>query len=158
MPSNTTCLSECLLHIAQREARRVCRIARLPAHAADDIRQDMLLDLLGRIGAFDPQRGSLEAFATVCFRHRGSRVPRRQVFGGIGEQTVSPDLIAQLERRLDLMRACANLDRADAALCAALSNATAHALARRTGASRAGLYRRRHEIQMRLRAAGIAPA
>ena len=156
--------------LAQREARRVCRIARLPSHEADDIRQEMLLDLLGRLAAFDPARGSLGAFAFVCFRHCGSRIMQRRNTGrrigldGLDGQDAGSDLadtndvIGALERRLDLSRAWGALDVTDAALCAALSNGTAHALARRTGTSRAGLYRRRHEIQMRLLAAGIAPA
>jgi DNA-directed RNA polymerase specialized sigma24 family protein len=63
--------------IAAREARRVCRIARMPAHEREDVQQEMLLDLLGRLDAFDPSRGSLEAFATVCFRHRGIRLAER---------------------------------------------------------------------------------
>lgn len=63
--------------IAAQEARRVCRIARMPAHEQEDVQQEMLLDLLGRLGAFDPSRGSLEAFATVCFRHRGIRLAER---------------------------------------------------------------------------------
>jgi RNA polymerase sigma-70 factor (ECF subfamily) len=63
--------------IAEREASRVCRIARLPAHEREDIRQDMLLDLLVRLPAFDPTRGTLAGFATVCFRHRGIRLAER---------------------------------------------------------------------------------
>jgi len=163
-----------LQHLAQREAKRICRIARLPGHEADDIRQDMLLDLLPRLSAFDPARGSVAAFAVTCFRHRGSRIMRRRGVSrriGLGgqdtgsrrddqddacDQADTNDAIGALELRLDLARACAVLDEADAALCVALSNCTAHALARRTGASRAGLYRRMHEIRMRMLAAGIA--
>lgn len=63
--------------IAAREARRVCRIAQMPAHEREDVQQEMLLDLLGRLAGFDPSRGSLEAFATVCFRHRGIRLAER---------------------------------------------------------------------------------
>ncbi|MGG5823049.1 sigma factor [Falsiroseomonas sp. HW251] len=64
--------------VAQREARRVRRIARLPSHQVEDIRQEMLLDFLARLPAFDAERGSLEAFATVCFRHRGIRIAERE--------------------------------------------------------------------------------
>lgn len=175
MPSPTPIQSKFprLQILAQREARRVCRIARLPNHEADDIRQDMLLDLLPRLSAFDPARGSIDAFAVTCFRHRGSRImqrrgaghrmgldgqdalPRRADQDGACDQADTHDAIGALERRLDLVRACAVLDGADTALCVALSNCTAHALARRTGASRAGLYRRVHEIRMRMLAAGI---
>mgnify|MGYP001451786420 FL=1 len=78
MPHQLSLADLALLHpIAEREARRVCRIARLPAQEREDIRQDLLLDLLTRLPAFDPARGSLEAFATVCFRHRGIRLAAR---------------------------------------------------------------------------------
>lgn len=63
--------------ILRREARRMMRIARLPAQEREDVEQDMLLDLLARLPGFDPARGTLEAFATVCFRHRGIRLAER---------------------------------------------------------------------------------
>lgn len=63
--------------ILRRESRRTLRLARLPGHDREDVEQDMVLDLLGRLGAFDPERGSLEAFATVCFRHRGYRLAQQ---------------------------------------------------------------------------------
>ncbi|WP_135468539.1 sigma factor [Crenalkalicoccus roseus] len=62
--------------ILRREARRTLRLARLAGHDREDVEQEMMLDLLGRLGAFDPARGSLEAFATLCFRHRGQRLAR----------------------------------------------------------------------------------
>ena len=78
MPQTLSLADLSRLHpIAAREARRVCRIARMPAHEIEDVQQEMLLDLLGRLAAFDPSRGSLEAFATVCFRHRGIRLAER---------------------------------------------------------------------------------
>ncbi|MBW8269992.1 sigma factor [Caldovatus aquaticus] len=78
MPHQLSLADLALLHpIAERAARRVCRIARLPAQEREDIRQDLLLDLLTRLPAFDPARGSLAAFATVCFRHRGIRLAAR---------------------------------------------------------------------------------
>jgi hypothetical protein len=63
--------------ILRREARRTLRLARLPGHDREDVEQEMVLDLLARLGAFDPARGSLEAFATVCFRHHGYRLVQR---------------------------------------------------------------------------------
>ena len=63
--------------ILRRESRRTLRLARLPGHDREDVEQDMVLDLLARLGTFDPERGSLEAFATVCFRHRGYRLAQQ---------------------------------------------------------------------------------
>ncbi|MCC7495868.1 MAG: hypothetical protein IT204_26180 [Fimbriimonadaceae bacterium] len=63
--------------ILHREARRMMRIARLPAQEREDVEQDMLLDLITRLARFDPSRGTLEAFATLCFRHCGIRLAER---------------------------------------------------------------------------------
>lgn len=63
--------------IAQRQARRLCRALGRPSHEREDMEQDMLLDLLGRLPSFDPARGTLAAFATVCFQHRASRLATR---------------------------------------------------------------------------------
>lgn len=79
MPQRLSLADLSRLHpIAAREARRVCRIARMPAHQREDVQQEMLLDLLVRLPSFDASRGSLEAFATVCFRHRGIRIAERE--------------------------------------------------------------------------------
>jgi len=193
MPSITLSQTEFprLQFLAQREARRVCRIARLPNHEADDIRQDMLLDLLPRLSAFDPARGSLGAFASVCFRHRGSRLAEQRTrerrarheadldqpacvpncdaadeplrlgetipeaegyLAWCGHDT---DAIGAVDRRLDLARACSVIDPRDYALCAALAAGSAHEVARRSAMSRSTVYRRVHEIRMRLLAAGV---
>ncbi len=63
--------------IAQRQARRLCRALGRPSHEREDMEQDMLLDLLTRLPSFDPTRGTLAAFATVCFQHRASRLATR---------------------------------------------------------------------------------
>lgn len=63
--------------IAQRQARRLCRALGRPSHEREDMEQDMLLDLLSRLPSFDPARGTLAAFATVCFQHRASRLATR---------------------------------------------------------------------------------
>lgn len=180
-----------LHHLARRQARRVCRNARLPAHQAEDIRQEMLLDLLTRLSAFDPDRGSLEAFATVCFRHRGSRIAARERreeaarhparldqpvcdLGSAGAEehltlaeTIPEaesyaawcgqptDAIAATERRLDLEAASAALDERDHVLCAALATSTPHEVAARALFGRSTLYRRLHEMRLRLLAAGL---
>ncbi len=75
MPASLTLTDlDRLRPILRRETRRTLRLGRLPWHDRADVEQEMLLDLLARLGAFDPERGNLEAFATVCFRHRGYRL------------------------------------------------------------------------------------
>lgn len=63
-----------VVDMADRAAARLCRQDRGSRLEQEDVRQDLLLDLLSRLGAYDPTRGSLETFASVCFRHRSARV------------------------------------------------------------------------------------
>ena len=63
--------------IAKTQARRLRRALGRPGHEQEDIEQDLLLDLITRLPSFDPARGSLAAFATVCFQHRAARLATR---------------------------------------------------------------------------------
>lgn len=66
-----------LLHEADIAARRLVRQLRLPRADLDDVRQDMLLDLLARLPAFDSERGSIGAFAGMVMTHRATRIAHR---------------------------------------------------------------------------------
>ncbi|MBX6745374.1 MAG: sigma-70 family RNA polymerase sigma factor [Acetobacteraceae bacterium] len=126
-----------LCRLADAAARRLCRALRLPAQEREDIRQDLICDLLHRLRRFDPARGDLRAFAAVVFRHRAARLAeqiRRERAGRAGVSLDDPlpggdgltvgdalleeegygawcgqgvDRIGALERRLDLERAAA---------------------------------------------------
>ncbi len=63
--------------IAKTQARRLRRALGRPGHEQEDIEQDLLIDLITRLPSFDPARGSLAAFATVCFQHRAARLATR---------------------------------------------------------------------------------
>lgn len=63
-----------LLLEADGAARRLARRMRLPRVELDDVRQDLLVDLIARLPAFDPQRGSLGAFAGVVLRNHATRI------------------------------------------------------------------------------------
>lgn len=72
---------------AAQTARRLHRTLRLPAADLDDLRQDLLVDLIRRLPAFDATRGTLGAFANVVLRHQASRIAiqyhrRQQAQGG----------------------------------------------------------------------------
>lgn len=174
--------------LAAREARRLCRELGLPQHEWEDIRQDLLTDLLPRLPDFDPARADLAAFAMLCFRHAGSRMARRVRRERAGRHPASlqdalpgsealtladtisegegyaawcgqpTDAIAQLERRLDLERAAAAIDPEDHPLCAALSRHTPHEFAEQRTMPRVRIYRRIREVRLRLLAAGIPSA
>ncbi|MFZ6762221.1 sigma factor [Pseudoroseomonas sp. WGS1072] len=103
---------EMLYRDADRIARRALRRGHLPAMEREDLRQELMLDLLSRLRHFDPARGSIGAFAQVCFRHRVQRavwVQRREardrhLFSCMGEHVATGfhDPAGSLMLRLDL--------------------------------------------------------
>src|SRR5262245_60005768 len=66
-----------LLHEADAGARRLVRRLDLAAHDRDDVRQELIVDLLIRTKAFNPSRGSLGAFSGVIARHRAAHISNR---------------------------------------------------------------------------------
>lgn len=63
-----------LLSEAHRAARRLVNRIRLPWYQLEDIRQDLLVDLLERLPAFDARRGTLGAFAGKILTHKVARL------------------------------------------------------------------------------------
>lgn len=174
--------------IAAEEARRLARSLGLPAEDHDDFRHDLLVDLLPRLPAYDPARGTLGGFARVCMRHAALRIAQQHLHRRRVARTISlndplpggdgltladilseadgygswcgqpTDRIAALERRLDLERAAGAIDPEDRPLCAALSAKTPHQLAAQGVLPRARIYRRIREMRLRLLASGIPSA
>ena len=65
--------------IAEADAA-ACRLRRklvLPAADHDDLRQDLLVDLICRLPGFDARRGSIGAFANIVLRNQSSRIAMR---------------------------------------------------------------------------------
>ncbi|RME15545.1 MAG: hypothetical protein D6801_07215 [Alphaproteobacteria bacterium] len=62
---------------ADRAARRLHRKLALPAADLDDLRQDLLVDLICRLPGFDASRGSIGAFANIVLRNQCSRIAIR---------------------------------------------------------------------------------
>ena len=58
---------------AQQLRRKLC----LPVCEREDLGQDLLIDLLRRLPAYDPSRGSIGAFATIVLRNQSSRIAMR---------------------------------------------------------------------------------
>ena len=63
-----------LLHEADTFSRRLVRQLRRPRVDLDDVRQDLLVDLIARLPAYDPDRGSIGAFAGVVLRNQTTRI------------------------------------------------------------------------------------
>jgi DNA-directed RNA polymerase specialized sigma24 family protein len=174
-----------LMNEAEAVAARMVRTFRLPACDRDDLRQDILVDLLGRIRAFDPKRGTFGAFVGTIAGHRAARLTknmRRQratlpvisldeYVAGVGitltdmirkADGVSASLsqpfhaFAEIEQRLDLTRALRGLGLRELSLCAKLTEYTPTEISRSGEYSRAGLYRRLKKIRQRLVAEGFS--
>jgi len=58
---------------AQRLRRKLC----LPVYEREDLGQDLLVNLLRRLPAYDPSRGSIGAFAGIVLRNQSSRIAMR---------------------------------------------------------------------------------
>jgi RNA polymerase sigma-70 factor (ECF subfamily) len=58
-------------------ARRLHRKLALPAADLDDLRQDLLVDLICRLPGFDKLRGSIGAFANIVLRNECARIAIR---------------------------------------------------------------------------------
>lgn len=66
-----------LLDEADAAARRLVRRLRLDRSDFDDIRQDLVLDALGRLKHFDADRGSLGAFLGIVMANAATRIAGR---------------------------------------------------------------------------------
>ncbi len=66
-----------LIKEANAAARRLHRKLALPAADLDDLKQDLLVDLICRLPGFDARRGSLGAFANIILRNQASRIASR---------------------------------------------------------------------------------
>ena len=66
-----------LIDEADRAARRLHRRLGLPTADLDDLRQDLLVDLICRLPGFDARRGGIGAFAGIVLRNQSSRIAMR---------------------------------------------------------------------------------
>jgi RNA polymerase sigma-70 factor (ECF subfamily) len=177
-----------IIREATAAATRLIHRLRLPRHQHEDVRQDLLVDLLTRLKAFDPARGMLGAFAGKIVAHRANRLAQgihreRTLFASFSlddplpdsEGTPLSDIISEadgysaisgqptdrvheLERHLDLDRALGSVREDDLALCADLIDGTPTQISRGGARPRASLYRQVREIRLRLMAAGVSAA
>ncbi len=173
---------EILSYEALVGARRLVRCLCLPQHDLEDIRHELLVDLLPRLRSFSPARGTLGAFAGKIVKHRSARIAsrikrERGVFlsleavvleasnDGVGH-TVRPLLSSALlaehhppvEDRIDFKRALCGLTHTELQLCTALVDATPTEIGRSSGFSRAGVYRAIGKIRAHMTNNGIRAA
>jgi DNA-directed RNA polymerase specialized sigma24 family protein len=65
---------ETIIREADTAARRLRRRLQLQTCDREDLGQDLLVDLLRRLSAYDPSRGSIGAFAGLILRNQSSRI------------------------------------------------------------------------------------
>jgi RNA polymerase sigma-70 factor (ECF subfamily) len=160
------------------EARRLVRSLPLPQHDLEDVRHELLVDLLRRLRSFLPNRGTLGAFAGKIVKHRAARIAsrirrERRVFESLeaymleaGDDCASfasrdlhrSAILVEIEDRLDLRHALRGLERTELQLCSALIEATPTEIARSPGRSRAGVYRAIGKIRRHMISNGITAA
>ena len=68
---------ETIIREADAAARRLRRKLCVPVCEREDLGQDLLVDLLRRLPAYDPSRGSIGAFANIVLRNQSSRIAIR---------------------------------------------------------------------------------
>ncbi|MFN3644626.1 MAG: hypothetical protein ACK4TB_17085 [Gemmobacter sp.] len=68
---------ETIICEADGAARRLWRKLNLPHCDREDLGQDLLVDLLRRLPAHDPARGTIGAFANIVLRNQSSRIAIR---------------------------------------------------------------------------------
>ena len=171
-----------LWYEADRAAARIVRRFSLPAADCDDLRQDLLVELLVRLHRFDPGRGTLGAFVGIIIQHHAARIAARLRRNRARFATISADepigggdgltlldtcaeddgylawmgsttsSITVLEDRLSMNRALNTLSPTHIRLCAELVTGSAGG---EEGPSRATTYRHLHEVRLQLLAAGI---
>jgi RNA polymerase sigma-70 factor (ECF subfamily) len=177
-----------LLDEADAAGARLRRRLRLPRADLDDLRQDLLLDLIRRLPAFDARRGSIGAFAGIILRNHASRIAtqvareRRATSGGLlsldavgsdgqplADRLGEADSLAAwhgqcialetaIAANIDLSRALGALHPRDRSLCAAMARCPVRGLVGRGLGSRATLYRRLRELRCVLAAHGARAA
>lgn len=170
---------------ADRAARRLVRRLGLPSADVDDLRQDLLLDLIRRFPAFDRTRGTLGAFAGAVVPNEASRIARmivrdRRRWNGafeslealtaedaaVGDRLAESDglsawhgqIVADptaIVDRLDLHHSLERLNRDERDLYAASGEHSVQRLVEQGFGSRATVYRRLHRVRCVLVAGGV---
>ena len=171
---------------ADHAAARVVGRYHLPPADRDDIRQELLVDLLARLEHFDSSRGTHLAFSAVVLRHGVARLTARlrrdrEVFAPVSlddpvEQhssitqgdtfseadgylawiAPSKHPITALHERLSLASALGRLSPEQVRLCTDLLTGSVGQARTDPGRSRATLYRQLQKLRLCLLAAGVA--
>lgn len=160
---------------ASRSASRLMASAGFRHDDREDLRQDIILDLLGRAPRFDPSRGDWQGFVRGVSRHRSRtlvaqhRRHRWEVLAGdVGPAEDGNDLPLEaldcrrrtdparvLHLRLDVRRVVAGLPPGLRSLARALSQMPVTEVCQYIGKSRATVYRMKVQLRAAFVSAGL---
>ncbi len=164
-----------LKHI-RSTAKRVARSGRIRGMDAEDIAQDLFLDLWRRSPAFDPSRASFPTFADRIIAHRAAsltaqtqraQIERREIriddpvegADGCTLADILPDAAAPDELdhglSLDLRRFIESLSPALQRCCAILAEPNIRSAAAQAGSHRSSLYENARRLRRRAEEAGL---
>jgi DNA-directed RNA polymerase specialized sigma24 family protein len=164
-----------LKHI-RSTAKRLARSGRIRGMDAEDIAQDLFLDLWRRSPAFDPSRASFPTFADRIIAHRAAsltaqtqraQIERREIriddpvegADGCTLADILPDPAAPDELdhglSLDLRRFIESLSPALQRCCAILSEPNIRSAAAQAGTHRSSLYENARRLRKRAEESGL---
>jgi RNA polymerase sigma-70 factor (ECF subfamily) len=157
---------------ASRQAGSLVRTASFPVHDFDDLRQDLLLDLVRRLSKFDPNRGDWQGFvggvvrnhATVLATRRYRRAQQEVLADdwfnddrGSLEYLRSYDPVDQLHLRLDVARVVSQLAPPLQALTLLLAVIPVGEIPSAIGKSRSRVYQMIRQIRLAFIGADLGP-
>lgn len=169
---------ELILGEAARLARRLAHRLGLAADHADDLRQELLVDLLERLARFDASRSPFTAFARLVMRHHAATLAERWIrelrrpvrplvddaqhhdddCDVVQDDGVDDTAFAAAVTRVDLGRTRAGLPPALRETCTALDGRDPGEAAALHSASRATFYRRVAGLRLELLSWDLQPS
>ncbi|WP_157928844.1 sigma factor [Pararhizobium haloflavum] len=152
------------LRTAAFQAQRLVRTLSMPEADRDDLRQTIVLVVMGKARRFDDTKSSWPTFIALIARHAAADLARRTHRAPVlepldgAEYAIADPSAPDQDLRVDIRDAMARLPPALAHLIDLLAETGSVAAAQRKSAlSPATFYRRMHDLRMQFLAAGLAP-
>ena len=173
---------------ANYHAGRIARKLRLSPDDHDDIRQDLLVEIIGRLRRYDAEKAAISTFIDLLARHGAYAIVKRhrnqgrvlanaisidsgtdsearalsEILSpdhGLGSAVIEPvDAVADADLARDARRVFAALAPELQTICLLLQLHPAEAAHRHSGLSRATFYRRLREIRLLFLVHGVDAA
>jgi RNA polymerase sigma-70 factor (ECF subfamily) len=174
-PTREAALDARILKHIRNTAKRLARQGRIPGMDADDIAQDLFLDLWRRRDAFDPSRASFATFADRIISHRVATLAsptarlraERQHIGlddladddrpALTDMLADPKMPSEVERALaiDVKRFVGGLPPALLRCCELLLTPNLRAASAEAGLHRSTLYEHARRLRRLAARAGL---